>query len=97
MLEPRYIWHQSAPLLLTVPMVSKQDWWGAVNASSSATSDALMPLLHVKDLPSNMQFLVDNGASVSILLPTHYDRRSVPPSYDLLTDNGTPIATYGSD
>ena len=65
-----------------------------VNATSSATPDAR--LLYISDQSSGRKFLVDTGASVSIIPPTVSDKQDKQPAYDLLAANGTPIASYGS-
>lgn len=69
---------------------------GQVNANSPAINDAPVTLLHVKDRCTGKCFLVDTGASFSILPPPRAKDTGKPPAFDLLAANGTPIATYGT-
>ena len=47
------------------------------------------------DKSSGYQFLVDTGAKVSMLLPSHNDRKHAWEGCNLLAVNGSAIATYG--
>ncbi|GBL86812.1 hypothetical protein AVEN_96045-1 [Araneus ventricosus] len=49
--------------------------------------------LFVRDRRSNLHFLVDSGADVSIMLATPQNKKKV--EYQLYSANGTEISTYG--
>ena len=52
-------------------------------------------LVHIMDKSSGYQFLVDTGAEVSILSPSHMDCKHRDDGCNLLTVNSSAIATYG--
>ena len=60
--------------------------------SSSRTSR----LLYISDASSKIRYLIDTGSAVSILPPSRRINPGSHPAYDLLADNGTPIATFGT-
>ena len=51
--------------------------------------------LHVTDCTSKRNFLVNTGAQVSIIPPTHSDHLHKRESFTLSAANGSTIATYG--
>ena len=53
-------------------------------------------LLHVTDRTNNVTFLVDTGAQISVLPPTHTDRLKKQERCTLSAVNGTAIGTYGT-
>ena len=53
-------------------------------------------LLHVTDKIKNQKWLVDGGAVVSIIPPTHAQRLKGPNGTGLRAANGTPIKCYGN-
>ena len=61
--------------------------------SLSAGSDT--PLLHILDNTSKINFLVDTGAEVSVVLPKKSELQR-PPNRSLIAANGTPIRCYGT-
>ena len=67
--------------------------------SLAATSVAGLPhpgrLFHIHDRCSNSRFLVDTGAEVSVVPPSHAERFSQPGNFSLKAVNGSEIATYG--
>lgn len=50
-------------------------------------------ILH--DNISNMRFLIDKGADISVLPSTAFDRQKSVSVFSLLAANGSPIHTYG--
>ena len=53
-------------------------------------------LLHVTDKLKNQKWLVDGGAVVSIIPPTHAQKLKGPNGTGLRAANGTPIKCYGT-
>ncbi len=53
-------------------------------------------LLHITDRSNHLTFLVDTGAQISVLPPTHTDRLRKQEGRNLSAVNGTGIATYGT-
>ncbi len=53
-------------------------------------------LLHITDCSNHLTFLVDTGAQISVLPPTHTDRLRKQEGRNLSAVNGTGIATYGT-
>lgn len=47
------------------------------------------------DETSNMRFLIDTGADISVLPSTAADRKNNSSVFNLIAANGTPIYTYG--
>ncbi len=62
--------------------------------ASSAPSLSTGRLLKITDLDARLTFLIDTGASISLVPPTQQEKRSAP-SYNLQAANGSPIASYG--
>ena len=69
---------------------------GTINSTSPAhPTSTPRVLLWVTDQASDARYLIDTGATVSIVPPpTHFEPERL--AYDLLAANGTPIATYGT-
>ena len=64
--------------------------------ASPGTSSSPSRLLFVTDPTSRYRFLVDTGASVSVIPASRWDRRQTAGnSSSLKAANGTPIATFG--
>ena len=77
-------------------VAGKRPQRGTGNATSLATLTTVpRSLLWVTDEASGAHFLVDTGATVSIVPLTPHDAQDKL-AYDLLAANGTPIATYGT-
>ena len=53
-------------------------------------------LLHVRDDANGLEWLIDSGASVSLVSPTPQERRAGPTATPLHAANGTPIPCYGT-
>ena len=51
----------------------------------------------MEDRCNGKRFLVDTGASFSILPPPRAKDTGKPPTFDLFATNGTPVATYGTE
>ena len=66
-----------------------------LNNLSAGPSQPISLLLHVKDVTSGVQFLIDTGAEVSIVPPTGKDR-SRPTRMNLVAANGSRIKSYGT-
>ena len=67
-----------------------------MNSLSAGTgTDNTTPLLHITDATSNIVFLIDTGAEVSIVLPKQTELKRTP-NRSLIAANGTPICSYGS-
>ena len=54
------------------------------------------PLLHVRDDANRLTWLVDGGASLTLVPPTPEERAKGPASTPLHAANGTPINCYGT-
>ena len=54
------------------------------------------PLLHVRDDANRLTWLVDGGASLTLVPPTPEERVKGPASTPLHAANGTPINCYGT-
>ena len=52
-------------------------------------------LLHIQDQKSNINFLVDTGAEISLVEPVHSELRYETQDYQLVAANGAKIPTYG--
>ncbi|PIK60124.1 gag-pol polyprotein [Apostichopus japonicus] len=52
-------------------------------------------LFYARDRINNTRFLIDTGAAVSVIPPTHTDLRNRGKGPSLNAINGTPIATFG--
>lgn len=72
-----------------MPVLGKLNQREKVSATCPARSEALVPRICecIADHTSGMEVLVATGPSVSILPPTHEDRRMKHPSFDLLAAN----------
>ena len=65
--------------------------------AATNTSDLLTcRLLHITNRTNKLTFLVDTGAQVSVLPPTHTDRLRKQEGFTLSAVNGTAIAIYGT-
>lgn len=65
----------------------------------AATSVSGLPtsrLFRVTDKTTRVQYLVNTGAEVSVIPPSHIRRRGKPNHLTLQADNGTSIKTYGN-
>ena len=67
--------------------------------TATAANGPLVRLITVHDPLTNLQFLVDTGAQLSIVPPTAFPQSAlklaVSPGLVLKAANGTPIKTYG--
>ena len=52
-------------------------------------------LLHVTDKTSGVRFLVDTGAEVSVVPPSHVEHKRSQQTFTLQAVNNTAITTYG--
>ena len=52
-------------------------------------------LLHIKNQKSNIDFLVDTGAEISLVKPLHSELRYKTNDYQLVAANGAKIPTNG--
>lgn len=52
-------------------------------------------LFYITDPSTKLRFLVDTGAEVSIITPSHFERHYRQTNITLQAVNSTPIATYG--
>lgn len=74
-------------------------WTGKlVPQLSKATGSQGLELsrLFISDKGTATQFLIDTGADVSVVPPTHSEKKS-PNKLELFAANGTRIQTYGHD
>jgi hypothetical protein len=68
---------------------------GTLELNCLSAGQDQVSLLHVKDALSNIYFLVDTGAEVSIVPPTGPDLNK-PSSMNLIAANGSRIKSYGT-
>jgi hypothetical protein len=64
-------------------------------ALSAGVNTSTERLFRIFDPSSKYTFLIDTGATVSVIPPTHREKL-LPPNYLLQAANGTRIATYGT-
>ena len=62
----------------------------------SAAAGNSEPLLHIRDNANSLTWLIDGGATLSLVPPTHDERTSGPTSNPLQAANGTSIASFGT-
>ena len=79
----------STPLL---PLVKRP---GPALAATSAAGLSPSRLFSVSDRSSGFRFLVDTGSEVSVVPPTHIERKNRQDTFSLQAVNNTSIATYG--
>ena len=65
------------------------------HTANAATGNS-EPLLHVRDDHNGLTWMIDGGATLSLVPTTQNDRASRPTSTPLQAANGTTIANYGS-
>ena len=68
---------------------------GQTIAVTAVAEPFLSRLFYVQDTHTGVRFLVDTGSEVSVISPSHKDRKHLPDKLDLTAINDTPIATYG--
>ena len=77
------------------PPCSKAGQTPAKLVATGTTSLLPSHLFFITDDNSAYRFLVDTGAEVSVLPPTHTDRKHPQEGFNLLAVNGSSIPTYG--
>ena len=64
-------------------------------AATSVTGFPTSRLFYVTDRTTSVQYLVDTGAEVSVIPPSHSDQPRQPEHFTLQAVNNTSIKTYG--
>ena len=68
---------------------------GRALATTSVPGLSTSRLLHIRDSTNHLTFLVDTGATVSVLPPAPTDRKHPQPHFNLQAANGLRIPTFG--
>ena len=68
---------------------------GRALATTSVPGLSTSRLLHIRDSTNHLTFLVDTGATVSVLPPAPTDRKHPQPHFNLQAANGSRIPTFG--
>ena len=94
MLVPPALWRQSLQLHPTLCKVGKRR--GQSLAATNAAGLAPSRLFFFTDRYTGLRFLVDTGAQVSVIPPTHKERQHHRSDLTLRAVNNTPIPTFGT-
>lgn len=94
MLVSPQVWSSSQKVLPTLQLVGKHPRQALT--ATGVPGLELSRLFYVRDPSTNLRFLVDTGAEISVIPPTFSDRSTQCTDLILHAANNTTIHTYGN-